>query len=136
DVAREYTEQWHHQQQIRDATHREPLYSPHFFAPVLDAFMRAMPHAYRNTAAADGAEVEVEITGEAGGRWFVRRNSANWELFVEAGKMPEAALSIPQEAAWRLFTKGMHPEQARSLATVRGDRSLADPFFETVAVLA
>ena len=63
DVAREFTEQWHHQQQIRDATHRPPLYAPRFFAPVLDTFMRAIPYTYRNTEATEGTVVEMEITG-------------------------------------------------------------------------
>jgi uncharacterized protein (TIGR03083 family) len=30
DLAREFTERWHHQQQIRDATGRPPLYDPYF----------------------------------------------------------------------------------------------------------
>ena len=36
DVARELTERWHHQQQIRDAVGRPPLYQ--FLAPVIDTF--------------------------------------------------------------------------------------------------
>jgi uncharacterized protein (TIGR03083 family) len=43
DVAREFTERWHHQQQIRDATSRPSLYDPYFFSPVLDTFVRALP---------------------------------------------------------------------------------------------
>src|SRR5271166_5695519 len=54
DLAREFTERWHHQQQIRDATGRPPLYDPRFLAPVLDAFVRALPHTFREVAAADG----------------------------------------------------------------------------------
>lgn len=38
DIAREYTERWHHQQQIRDATGRPALYEPRLSAPVLDTF--------------------------------------------------------------------------------------------------
>jgi hypothetical protein len=36
DIAREFTEPWHHQQQIRDATGQPPLYDPYFLSPVLD----------------------------------------------------------------------------------------------------
>src|SRR5688572_28281518 len=42
DVARELTERWHHQQQIRDATGRAPLHEP-YLAPVLATFVRALP---------------------------------------------------------------------------------------------
>ncbi len=37
DICREFTERWHHQQQIRDATGRPPLHDPYFLAPVLMA---------------------------------------------------------------------------------------------------
>ncbi|MCW5849944.1 MAG: maleylpyruvate isomerase family mycothiol-dependent enzyme [Anaerolineae bacterium] len=49
DLAREYTERWHHQQHIRDAVGRPGFTEPHFMAPVLDAFVRALPHTYRET---------------------------------------------------------------------------------------
>jgi uncharacterized protein (TIGR03083 family) len=48
DIAREYTEQWHHQQQIRDATARPGLYEPRLFAPVIDTFRtRSATHVSR-----------------------------------------------------------------------------------------
>ncbi|HET9400402.1 MAG TPA: maleylpyruvate isomerase N-terminal domain-containing protein, partial [Candidatus Acidoferrales bacterium] len=71
DVAREYTEQWHHQQQIRDATGKPPLYQPRYFAPVLDTFMRAAPHHYRDLVAPEATCIAIQITGEAGGQWFL-----------------------------------------------------------------
>src|SRR3569833_520364 len=69
DLAREFTERWHHQQQIRDATGRPALYDPYFFAPVLDAFVRALPHNFRHTDAPTGTAVRLSILGDAGGTW-------------------------------------------------------------------
>src|SRR5207253_325278 len=66
DVAREYTERWHHQQHIRDAVGRPGLTEPRYLAPVLDAFVRALPHTYRAVAAPDGAVVALTIAGAAG----------------------------------------------------------------------
>ncbi len=43
DTAREFTERWHHQQQIRLAVTRE------LHSPVLDCFLRALPFAYRSS---------------------------------------------------------------------------------------
>ena len=51
DLAREYTERWHHQQHIRDAVNKPGLKDPHWMAPVLAAFVWAMPHAYRDLSA-------------------------------------------------------------------------------------
>jgi uncharacterized protein (TIGR03083 family) len=146
DIAREYTEQWHHQQQIRDATARDapakdviakpPLYAKRLFAPVLDTFMRATPHVYRDMVVPEGTAVEITITGEAGGRWFLSRGEHGWELLLACDAEPTTSLAIPQDAAWRLFTKGLRGEEARKAATIRGDTQLAQPFFQTIAVIA
>lgn len=51
DVAREYTKRWHHHQHIRDAVGRCGLTEPRFPAPVLDTFVRALPHTFRGKEA-------------------------------------------------------------------------------------
>src|SRR5436309_9089598 len=71
DTARELTERWHHQQQIRFATGRPGLMVPELYHPVLDCFLRALPHAYRDVAAAAGTVVRVEISGDSGGVWQI-----------------------------------------------------------------
>jgi uncharacterized protein (TIGR03083 family) len=135
DIAREFTERWHHQQQIRDATGHPPLYDPHFLSPVLDTFVRALPHRFRHTAAPEGTVVKVEISGKAGGVWFLRKFASAWELGLEADAQPAAEVALPQDAAWRMFTKGMDAEQTRALSEIRGDAALATPVFATVAII-
>ena len=51
DVARELTERWHHQQQIRLAAGAPPLDDPRWSGPVFETFLRALPFRYRDTAA-------------------------------------------------------------------------------------
>ena len=48
DTARELTERWHHQQQIRLATNRPGIMTRELYYPVLDCFMRALPFKYRD----------------------------------------------------------------------------------------
>lgn len=135
DVAREYTEQWHHQQQIRDAADKPPLYQARLFAPVLDTFMRATPHHYRDLAAPQGTCIAIQITGEAGGAWFLNRGLNAWDLLVETEGAVRASVSIPQDAAWRMFTKGLASDRARDLSTITGDATFAEPFFSSIAVI-
>jgi uncharacterized protein (TIGR03083 family) len=73
DVAREYTERWVHQQQIRDAVGKPGLTARRFYFPVLDAFARAIPHTLRDVTASPGARVALVVTGEAGGIWTAAR---------------------------------------------------------------
>ncbi len=134
DLAREFTERWHHQQQIRDATGGTPLYDPYFLAPVLDTFVRALPYRFREISAQDGTVVRFEISGGAGGVWFLVRVGDAWELALEA-EGAAAEVVVPQDTAWRMFTKGVDWERARASAAIRGDVELATWIFRTVAVI-
>ena len=72
DTARELTERWHHQQQIRLATNRPGIMTPELYHPVLDCFMRGLPHTYRDVGAPLGTALLLEISGECGGRLRLR----------------------------------------------------------------
>jgi uncharacterized protein (TIGR03083 family) len=135
DIAREFTERWHHQQQIRDATGRPPLYEPYFLSPVLDTFVRALPHHFRQTLAPSGTVVRFEISGEAGGVWFLHKIAQTWTLAVESTAEPATDVVLSQDAAWRLFTKGLDRAEARSGAVVHGDANLAFPIFAMTAII-
>ena len=135
DLAREFTERWHHQHQIRDATGRPALYDPYFLAPVLDTFVRALPHAFRNATAPPGTIVRVEISGEAGDIWYVYRSEGAWILLLESPDHWVTSVVLPQDVAWRLFTKGIDRREARALATIIGRSDLADPIFATTTII-
>jgi uncharacterized protein (TIGR03083 family) len=135
DIAREYTERWHHQQQIRLALDRSGISDRQLYFPVLDTFMRGLPHAFRFVQAREGTTVEVEITGEAGGSWFLERCDASWRLSVPNPK-PEATLRLDQELAWQVFTKAVNRQMAAQQVEATGDRALAEQVLSLVAVLA
>ena len=61
-IAREYTEKWHHQQQIRQAVGRPGLFTREFYHPALATFFRALPHQYRNAQANTGTRILIEVT--------------------------------------------------------------------------
>jgi uncharacterized protein (TIGR03083 family) len=136
DIAREYTERWHHQQQIRDATRRPGLYAPRLFGPVLDAFVRALPNTFRNIAAAEGACVQLSLTGEAGGDWVIQRKADRWELFVGRSSSAGAMVQIGAEDAWKIFTRGIRGEEARQRAMIEGELELGAKVLEMVSVIA
>jgi uncharacterized protein (TIGR03083 family) len=136
DLAREYTERWHHQQQIRDAVGKLGLTEPRYLAPALDTFVRALPHTYRHLDAPEQTLVALTITGAAGGTWFVLREQATWQLYRDIERHPDAQVTLDHDTAWRLFTKGIDEETARSRATSTGDARLATPMLKTLSVIA
>jgi uncharacterized protein (TIGR03083 family) len=135
DVAREYTERWHHHQQIRDALGRPALTEPRLFAPVLDTFVRALPHTFRDVQAAGGTHVRLTISGDAGGVWSLVRGE-RWSLFRDVAAEPHASVAMDADTAWRLFTKGISREAALARTQVTGDRRLALKVLDTVSIIA
>src|SRR5207249_2565543 len=97
---------------------------------------RALPYTYRNVAAAEGALLKFKITGEAGGDWFLLRESGKWLLLRTAIGATIAEVSIPQEIAWRVFTKGIDKKDAKSEILIAGDERLASEVINMVAVMA
>lgn len=135
-IAREYTEKWHHQQQIREATNRPGLMTRELFYPFIDTFMRGMPHTYRNIAAADGTAVQLNVATEIGGSWFLLRREGGWHLTKEIPQVPDAAVTIDPDVAWKLFTKGITPQLAKEKAVIHGDAKLAEVALGLIAVMA
>jgi len=136
DVAREYTERWLHQQQIRDAVGRPGLKERRPFAPVLATFVRALPHTFRDVAAPEGAHVRLTITGDAGGAWSLVRGEGGWGLCARGGGEPDVAVALGQETAWRLFTKGISGDEALAATTIEGHRALGLKVLDTVSIIA
>ncbi|MEZ4664803.1 MAG: maleylpyruvate isomerase family mycothiol-dependent enzyme [Caldilineaceae bacterium] len=136
DMAREYTEKWHHQQHIRDAVNRPGLTERCWLYPVLDTFMRALPHTYRNQSAPDGTVVNFEIAGEAGGEWALVRQGERWQLYAGSADNATATASLNQDVAWRLFTNGMSWDDARRQLKLTGDETLGAEILNMVSIMA
>jgi uncharacterized protein (TIGR03083 family) len=125
DTAREFTERWHHQQQIRMAVNQPGIMSREFYYPVLDTFMRALPHTYRNVPARAGALVQFDVSGDCGGSWYLYREDGAWALIAHPAGEKISEATIPGEIAWRIFTKGIKREEAQAQVRVTGNAGIA-----------
>jgi uncharacterized protein (TIGR03083 family) len=135
DTARELTERWHHQQQIRLATSRPGIMTPDLYHPVLDCFMRGMPHLFRDVEAPVDTTLLLEITGECGGHWLLSKGLTGWSLANPSSGDFAARVAICQELAWRLFTKGIDRDLARAQIDIRGNRDLGEKALQLTAIV-
>jgi len=124
DTARELTERWHHQQQIRLAVNRPGIMTRELYHPVLECFMRALPYTYRAVPADPGTLLRFDISGDCGGSWFLHRDDGSWRLLSDPLERLASRVVIPQEIAWRIFTKGMDRASAARQVQIDGDREL------------
>jgi uncharacterized protein (TIGR03083 family) len=138
DVARDYSEDWIHHQQIRDTVERPGLGSPEFFDPLLDTLMRALPKTYESLHAEDGATVLVVLNDQ--------NRSLSWSLVWDIGRgwtlypgthpsLARAQVILPADTFWRLATGSLPRQQAVERSTVTGDQRLAHHLFEVVSVV-
>jgi len=135
DTARELTERWHHQQQIRLATNRAGLMTPEVYRPVLECFVRGLPHAFRDVEASPGTLVVLKISGECGGRWFLSRSLKAWRLAEPSEGEFACVVTIPQELAWRVFTKGIDRDSARAQIDMEGNPALGEKVLQMTAIV-
>ena len=135
DVGREFTELWHHQQQIRMAVGAPALDDPRFLRAVLEIAVRGLPHAYRNTAASDGEAVTLHLTGPAGGTWTLARDANRWLL--HAGEAPGAntRVRMSDDAGWRLLFNALTEGEIRASALIEGKTDLAEPLLKARSIV-
>jgi uncharacterized protein (TIGR03083 family) len=136
DVAREFTERWIHQQQIRDAAGRPLLNDRWALYPVFDTFMLALPNALREVDAPIGSNIHLTIRGDAGCTWIVRKTDDGWEFGSDRAMKPFASVALDQDTAWRLYTKGIARIEALPRIERSGDPVAIEAMVGMVTVLA
>lgn len=135
DAARDFTEYWTHHQQICDALEQTGLNDPEYLGPVLDTFMRALPHTLRGVTAPEGTSIQVIVTGPSGGQWICTRAPDRWRLQSQPHPQPAARLELDADTAWRLCTRGITPEHAAEHAHIDGDHHLATAALQIVSII-
>jgi uncharacterized protein (TIGR03083 family) len=135
DIAREFTERWHHQQQIRLAVEKPGIMTREFYYPVVDCFMRALPYAYRNVPGKSGTLAQFHISGECGDSWYLHKDDATWKLVESPIGEKMSETTIPQEIAWRIFTKGISRDEAKAQIQVTGNAEIGLHILGVVSIV-
>jgi hypothetical protein len=137
DIGREFTEQWHHQMQIRDAVGAPLLLAPRWLEPLLNISVRALPVAYASTPADEGTAVVVHVDLESDPplAWTLVRNHGGWTIEEGARDTAQCRLRTSADVAWRLLFNALPPNAARGTVAMSGDVRLAEPFLQARAIV-
>lgn len=145
-VAREYSEKFIHQQQIRDALSSKiesgrlaisnELMTRDLFFPFIQTFMFGLPHTLRDIVQEENTIVEVMVESEIGGQWFIKFNSGKWMLMHQVTSSSSAICKISPTIAWKLFSKGIMPAEAQLHCKFSGNEALARKVLDMVSVMA
>jgi len=135
-IAREYTEKWHHQQQIRLAIGADKiLLEDKYYSPYLDTSVRGLPYHYRNTKGEKGDLIKICFKGNSEKIWFLKYHK-KWELYTATNEQPTCVVTINDDIAWRVFTKGINKQDAIRQSTIEGKQEIGLALFDMVAVMA
>ncbi len=130
DLAREFTEQWVHQQQIREAVRLPGSHHRHLDL-VLRTFVWAYPFQLGERA---DLPMEAVISLDLGeGRcWSLVRGADGWALAEARAGAADAAVAMDAETAWRVLTGA---PSGRDGITASGDERLIDAVLAVRGVL-
>jgi hypothetical protein len=135
-IAREYTEKFLHQQQIRNAVGKQALFTKELFYPFISTFMYALPHTYRDVSAQKGTIVTLIVKTEIGGEWSIIKKEKQWEFIESFEEKPTSIIKINPDDAWLLFSKGITPDDAKQKVEIIGDQKLGEVALNIIAVMA
>jgi hypothetical protein len=136
DLARELTERWHHQEQIREAVGAPSLNAPIFLRPVLATFAFALVPPYLGVEASVGTTVQLAIEGPSGGDWTVIRNEDGWALGIGRPESPGASIAMTEDTAWRMYVRALPRREVEARSTLSGDPRLTSPMLDAFALVA
>lgn len=132
DIAREYTEKWHHQMQIREALGREDkLYQKKFFDPIILTFIQAIPYTF-NKYVEENFTLEIEISGDSGNTYYIEKTDGK-TIFTDKIQCSNK-VTISQEEFWKLVTNSK--DKADISISVEGDQKLGKHLLTMVCVMS
>ncbi len=135
-LAREYSEKWHHQQQIREAVDREKdLLEPEWYLPFLDVSMRALPYHYRHVEAAPDILIKFSVV-DISASWYLLKADPGWQLFSESTQEPNCCVQLEKSIAWKIFTKAVTVSEARKHVIIERSERLGEAILNMLAVIA
>jgi uncharacterized protein (TIGR03083 family) len=135
DIGREFTELWHHQQQIRMAVGARSLSDPRYLAAVIDVALRGLPHAFRRVQAEAGKHVVIDISGPSGGRWTLSYDGRRWVLFRGEASPAVARIGLSDEAVWKLLFNASTGQDGADGVRVEGPPQFGRAFLQARSVI-
>lgn len=131
DIAREYTERWVHQQQIRAAVGVPGFDEERYAGPVIATFVHALPVSLDSVDAPEGTLAVFRVDGVGGGVWHLVRTAGTWDLRAGEGCDPVSVVTLDSRTAWRRLSN----DRTASSFSIDGDPNIGRRIADAVAIL-
>lgn len=138
DLAREYTEVWHHQMQIRLALDQPLLMEPKFSEPLYDTFMYGLPYLYKDFKDyTSGYKIKITLTGSLNKSWVLEKKAQKWRLVGDTSDKINTSVELADDIAWKIFTNtDRDKKKYKSLIKVIGDEEIGLKLLDYITVMS
>lgn len=134
-IAREYTEKFLHQQQIRDAVNRQGILNEEFFSPFASVCMLALPFTLQEESSNDSV-LEWRLTNEIDQSWTISRSSGSWQFVEEGAHRATSKIVMSGNTFWKLVSKSRRYKDLGNEIQIEGETDLAHKALEMVSFMA
>ena len=135
DLAREYTERWHHQEQIREALNAPSIAIPKYLSPVINILMHSVPYWYKDVHALAGTRLCIEVTGDSGGIWILERKKKNWEFIEDRNISCNEKIMLSDDTTWKFLMRAIPRNTVNDLIHFSSSSPLCTNFLEVKAIM-
>lgn len=135
-IAREFTEKFHHQLQMRDALGDSFLLKHSFYQDFLSIILLGMPHALKEVSVPEKTVLRLQVKGFQTFIFDFEFNGGLWQMVEPIGNTFVGSATIPDTLAWKLFTKSLRPSSIENNIQLDGDKKLAFNLLHLIAVMA
>lgn len=120
--ARELSERWIHQWQIRRAVGRPGLPHDPYTRAATAVVVRGFPQGFSVLPAPDGTTVAITLADDG---WTLRRDGGTWSLTDGASAGATVRIDLDDDTAAGLFSRGLSVDDAQARLRIEGDEELA-----------
>ena len=132
DNAREFTEHWIHQQEIRDALNLTPLNRPEVILPIMETFIRSIPVAY-NKKEVDG-KLQIITNGVVDKKYCLEKINGKYEIFEGVIEKATSIITVDCFMFCKMLARIIDIEDFNY--EIEGDLSFGRILLESIALMA
>lgn len=138
DIARDYTEKWHHQMQMRMAAQKPLLMSERYLTPLYQTLLLGLPfHLDQQGFELRDHLLQIEITGKIRLRNRLIDSGQGWAFTDDTLQSPATIIRIPASIGWKYFTNTFKDKHNFVKdVEIQGNEQLATTVLKLSAVLS
>jgi len=139
DIAREYTELWHHQMQIKNAIGDAALLGDEYYKPFIDTCFRALPYHFRKMGEQIDFDLLIEIAGMNGGKYLLLCENSIFR--IKENEEPEntqdinTSIHVTKDVLWKLLTNAAELEEIKDGISIDGNYEIGAHFGKMTCIM-